>query len=78
MPESRTPKPDFDRAFGEAKKQAVGVASDASDAAQDFMNGLPTMLPTLLILRHGPRVGLLGLSSVQFAIQSRTSRIPRF
>jgi ElaB/YqjD/DUF883 family membrane-anchored ribosome-binding protein len=36
MSESRTNKPDFNRALGEAKKQAVGVAGDASDAAQDL------------------------------------------
>jgi hypothetical protein len=36
MSENHTNKPDFNRAFGEAKKQALGVAGDASDAAQDL------------------------------------------
>jgi ElaB/YqjD/DUF883 family membrane-anchored ribosome-binding protein len=36
MPENRTPNSDFNRAFGDAKKQAAGVASEASDAAQDL------------------------------------------
>jgi ElaB/YqjD/DUF883 family membrane-anchored ribosome-binding protein len=35
MAEARTPNPDFGRAFGEAKKNAAGVADDAIDAAQD-------------------------------------------
>ena len=36
MPENHTPNSDFNRAFGDAKKQAAGVASAASDAAQDL------------------------------------------
>jgi hypothetical protein len=36
MPESRIPKSRFDRAFGDAKKQAAGVAGEVSDAAQDL------------------------------------------
>lgn len=36
MPENQTPDSDFKRAFGDAKKQAAGVASEASDAAQDL------------------------------------------
>lgn len=35
MPENRTPNSDLNRAFGDAKKQMAGVASEASDAAQD-------------------------------------------
>ena len=35
MAETRTSNPDFGRAFGEAKKNAVGVAGDAADAAQE-------------------------------------------
>ena len=35
MAEGRTSNPDFGRAFGEAKKNAAGVAGDAVDAAQD-------------------------------------------
>jgi ElaB/YqjD/DUF883 family membrane-anchored ribosome-binding protein len=35
MAEGRTSNPDFSRAFGEAQKNAAGVASDAVDAAQD-------------------------------------------
>jgi ElaB/YqjD/DUF883 family membrane-anchored ribosome-binding protein len=36
MPEGRTPNSDFNRAFGDAKKQAAGVAGEVSDAAQDL------------------------------------------
>jgi hypothetical protein len=36
MPEARTPNSDFNRAFGDAKRQAAGVASEVSDAAQDL------------------------------------------
>jgi hypothetical protein len=36
MPESRNSAPDFNRAFGDAKKQAAGVAGEVSDAAQDL------------------------------------------
>jgi hypothetical protein len=36
MPEARTPNSDFNRAFGDAKKQAAGVAGEVSDAAQDL------------------------------------------
>ncbi len=36
MPQTRTASSDFTRAFGDAKKQASGVAEDASDAAQDL------------------------------------------
>jgi uncharacterized protein YjbJ (UPF0337 family) len=36
MPQARTANPDFGRAFGDAKKQASGVADDVSDAAQDL------------------------------------------
>jgi len=36
MPESRSSASDFNRAFGEAKKHASGVASEVSDAAQDL------------------------------------------
>lgn len=39
MPESRTSNStnsDFNRAFGDAKKQAAGVAGEVSDAAQDL------------------------------------------
>jgi ElaB/YqjD/DUF883 family membrane-anchored ribosome-binding protein len=35
MPESRTTNPDFNRAFGEAKKHAAAVADEVTDAAQD-------------------------------------------
>ena len=35
MAETRASNPDFGRAFGEAKKNAAGVAGDAADAAQD-------------------------------------------
>jgi hypothetical protein len=35
MAEARTSNPDFGRAFGEAKKNAAGVAGDAADAAQE-------------------------------------------
>jgi ElaB/YqjD/DUF883 family membrane-anchored ribosome-binding protein len=35
MAEARTSNPDFGRAFGEAKKNAAGLAGDAVDAAQD-------------------------------------------
>jgi len=36
MPQSRTANTDFTRAFGDAKKQASGVAGDAADAASDL------------------------------------------
>jgi hypothetical protein len=36
MPEARTPNSDFNRAFGDAKKQATGVAGEVADAAQDL------------------------------------------
>ncbi len=35
MAEGRTPNSDFNRAFGDAKRNAAGVASDAASAAQD-------------------------------------------
>ncbi len=34
MPEARTQSSDFNRAFGDAKKQAAGVAGEVTDAAQ--------------------------------------------
>jgi ElaB/YqjD/DUF883 family membrane-anchored ribosome-binding protein len=36
MPQTRTATSDFTRAFGDAKKQAGGVADDVSDAAQEL------------------------------------------
>jgi hypothetical protein len=36
MPQNRTGASDFTRAFGDAKKQAGGIAGDAADAAQDL------------------------------------------
>jgi hypothetical protein len=36
MPEPRSPNSDFNRAFGDAKKQAAGVAGEVSGAAQDL------------------------------------------
>jgi hypothetical protein len=36
MPETRSPNSDFNRAFGDAKKQAAGVAGAVSDAAEDL------------------------------------------
>ena len=36
MPQSRAAASDFTRAFGDAKKQASGVADEVSDAAQDL------------------------------------------
>jgi ElaB/YqjD/DUF883 family membrane-anchored ribosome-binding protein len=36
MPENRAATTDFNRAFGDAKKQAAGVAGEVSDAAQDL------------------------------------------
>jgi ElaB/YqjD/DUF883 family membrane-anchored ribosome-binding protein len=34
--ERRTPETDFNRAFGDARKQAAGVAGDVSDATRDL------------------------------------------
>jgi ElaB/YqjD/DUF883 family membrane-anchored ribosome-binding protein len=36
MPEARSSTSDFNRAFGDAKKQAANVAGEVSDAAQDL------------------------------------------
>lgn len=36
MAESSSSTSDFDRAFGDAKKQAAGIAGEVSDAAQDL------------------------------------------
>jgi ElaB/YqjD/DUF883 family membrane-anchored ribosome-binding protein len=36
MPENRTQNADLNRAFGDAKKNAAGAASEVSDAAQDL------------------------------------------
>jgi len=36
MPENRTQNSDFNRAFGDAKKNASNAASEVSDAAQDL------------------------------------------
>lgn len=36
MAQARNASSDFTRAFGDAKKQASGVADDVSDAAQDL------------------------------------------
>jgi len=36
MPESRAHSSDFNRAFGDAKKHAAGVADEVSEAAQDI------------------------------------------
>jgi ElaB/YqjD/DUF883 family membrane-anchored ribosome-binding protein len=36
MPEPRNSASDFNRAFGDAKKQAAGVANEVTDAAQDL------------------------------------------
>jgi ElaB/YqjD/DUF883 family membrane-anchored ribosome-binding protein len=36
MPETRTPNTDFNRAFGEAKKNASGVADEVTDAASEL------------------------------------------
>jgi hypothetical protein len=36
MPESRSSTADFNRAIGDAKKNAAGVANEVSDAAQDL------------------------------------------
>jgi ElaB/YqjD/DUF883 family membrane-anchored ribosome-binding protein len=36
MPESRSQNSDFNRAFGEAKKQAANVAGEVQDATEDL------------------------------------------
>ena len=36
MPESRTANPDFNRAFGDAKKHAANVAGEVQDATEDL------------------------------------------
>jgi ElaB/YqjD/DUF883 family membrane-anchored ribosome-binding protein len=36
MPEPRNSTSDFNRAFGDAKKQAAGVAGEVTDAAQNL------------------------------------------
>jgi ElaB/YqjD/DUF883 family membrane-anchored ribosome-binding protein len=36
MPETRTPNSDFNRAFGDAKKNAANVAGEVQDAAEDL------------------------------------------
>lgn len=36
MPENRTTSPDFNRAFGDAKKEAANVAGEVWDAAGDL------------------------------------------
>jgi hypothetical protein len=36
MPENRTTSPDFNRAFGDAKKEAANVAGEVRDAADDL------------------------------------------
>ncbi len=36
MAENRSPNSDFNRAFGDAKKNAAGVANDVTEAAQDL------------------------------------------
>jgi ElaB/YqjD/DUF883 family membrane-anchored ribosome-binding protein len=36
MPQTRTQNSDFNRAFGDAKKNASGVADEVTDAAQDI------------------------------------------
>ena len=36
MPQTRAASSDFNRAFGDAKKQAAGVAGEVTDAAQDL------------------------------------------
>ena len=36
MAENRNPNSDFNRAFGDAKKNAAGVANDVTEAAQDL------------------------------------------
>lgn len=36
MAQTRTANPDFSRAFGDAKKQASGIAGEVSEAAQDL------------------------------------------
>jgi len=36
MPQTRPANTDFNRAFGDAKKQASGVADEVTDAAQDL------------------------------------------
>jgi ElaB/YqjD/DUF883 family membrane-anchored ribosome-binding protein len=36
MPDPRNPTPDFNRAFGDAKKNAAGVADQVSDAASEL------------------------------------------
>ena len=45
MPETRSPNPDFNRAFGDAKKQAAGVAGAVSDAAEDLYGQAEQRLP---------------------------------
>jgi hypothetical protein len=51
MPEARTPNSDFNRAFGDAKKQAAGAAGEVSDAAQEQ----PIALRRSPTPRQGPR-----------------------
>ncbi len=36
MPETRSPRTDLNRAFGDARKQASNVADEVSDAARDL------------------------------------------
>ena len=36
MPETRTPNSDFNRAFGDAKKQAANVGNEVQGAAEDL------------------------------------------
>ena len=55
MPETRSPNSDFNRAFGDAKKQAAGVAGEVSDAAQDIYGKLPIAPRKWPMRPQGPR-----------------------
>jgi hypothetical protein len=77
MPEPRTPNSDFNRAFGDAKKQAAGVAGEVSDAAQDLYGQQRIAPPRSPMPPQGRRVKLPVLLRKRCAIRLKISPIQR-
>ena len=76
MPETRSPNSDFNRAFGDAKKQAAGVAGEVTDAAQDlYMTKQPTAPPKWPMPPQGQRGKLPVLLRKHCATQLKISHI---
>jgi hypothetical protein len=76
MPEAHSSTSDFNRAFGDAKKQAANVAGEVSDAAQDLYDHASERASRLGDASTTPRARPPDRLRRRCAIRSKTSLTP--